>query len=1099
MKHTTHFPLALAAGLLLAFASMAQATVIVGTDFTGRTISSRTNCTVNDYTLIGVANPGVLSVTRVGTSTTNPTNLWDTADAQGYFAPWATAGSPRAHWQVDVPLVVGDTAINLSNVVASFQSFSAVGAKKTASALNHAVSVYLLDASDIVLASDLLFPATSPWVTWTNTFTGIAGQTLAANTTYKLRILVSSTTSVTTAAAAGNNVGMDFFTLNGALDATQPVKLGITDVNGGVNPTAGASYSVTVEAQDINGGPQNLSADTGVTISLAGGTPGSLGGTLTGTILNGTSSVIISGVTNRVAEIVTLQASTNSGTSLTAASNSYSIIPGSAVTLWVSGFPNPAATGLAGSVTVAAKDIYDNTDTNYTGTFTFTSSDGAATFSSNPYTFVTADAGAKTFNATLNTVGTQSITATDDVAPSITGSQSGIMVATLAAPPSVFSWTNATSGNWSSAANWTNDVGAFLAPPAPGETNYVVNFNQAGTYTATQNLNSGLLLNQLNFGGPALTLAGNRLTFTNNDATLPQINQNSAAAITVNTPLELGTNTIIGGTGNGEVNFQGEISGSGSLTKSGAGTVMLTTSNSYTGGTTISAGTLVVTNANGLSAGGVTNNATLNLVAPTVGSTVTYSAFPLAGSGTNNVKLGALSQTVTFLGDCSAFTGVWNIGVPAGSGTRFNLNGGNNAAAVYNLTVDSIVAINSDTVNYGTAYLYGGSLGGPLNYGQLQSASPGAQWAGPVILAGPVSSGGHIGAYGAGNTLSVSGPIGEINGSQSLAVWGNGTVYLAGTNTFTGNTTVSTITMVVANTLALQYSTLNKTAAAGSVQFASGIGNFTFGGLAGTRPLALDDLTPQPVALTVGGNGQNTTCSGVLSGSGSLTKVGAGTLRLTGVNLNTGLMTVSNGSLYISTASLTYGNVLVANGAKFGVINSVGAQSAVITDLTLGSSGSTTLSFTNVIDPATPLLTAVGTVALNGACTLAIENTNLVAGFTYPLLACASIVTNSGPGFSLSLPPGVIGTLTNDATGIALIVGSPINPYPPTLATSFDGTSLTLGWPTNAGWILQVQTNALNIGLGTNWVDVPGSDAVTSVTNSINPATGGVFYRMRLP
>jgi len=54
-------------------------------------------------------------------------------------------------------------------------------------------------------------------------------------------------------------------------------------------------------------------------------------------------------------------------------------------------------------------------------------------------------------------------------------------------------------------------------------------------------------------------------------------------------------------------------------------------------------------------------------------------------------------------------------------------------------------------------------------------------------------------------------------------------------------------------------------------------------------------------------------------------------------------------------------------------------------------------------------------------------------------------------------------------------------------------------WPTNAGWILQGQTNNLAVGLSTNWVEVPGSSALTSVTNTVNPANGSVFYRLRFP
>jgi hypothetical protein len=49
------------------------------------------------------------------------------------------------------------------------------------------------------------------------------------------------------------------------------------------------------------------------------------------------------------------------------------------------------------------------------------------------------------------------------------------------------------------------------------------------------------------------------------------------------------------------------------------------------------------------------------------------------------------------------------------------------------------------------------------------------------------------------------------------------------------------------------------------------------------------------------------------------------------------------------------------------------------------------------------------------------------------------------------------------------------------------------------GWVLQTQTNALTVGIAANWVDVPGSASVTSVSIAINPANPTVFFRLRYP
>ncbi len=101
--------------------------------------------------------------------------------------------------------------------------------------------------------------------------------------------------------------------------------------------------------------------------------------------------------------------------------------PAAATSLAVAGFTSPASSGVADTFTVTAKDAFSNTATGYPGTVTFTSSDSAADLPAD-YTFVAGDNGTRTFSATLFTLGTQSITATDSATSSITGTQSAIVV-----------------------------------------------------------------------------------------------------------------------------------------------------------------------------------------------------------------------------------------------------------------------------------------------------------------------------------------------------------------------------------------------------------------------------------------------------------------------------------------------------------------------------------------------------------------------------------------------------------------------------------------------------------------------------------------------
>jgi len=66
------------------------------------------------------------------------------------------------------------------------------------------------------------------------------------------------------------------------------------------------------------------------------------------------------------------------------------------------------------------------------------------------------------------------------------------------------------------------------------------------------------------------------------------------------------------------------------------------------------------------------------------------------------------------------------------------------------------------------------------------------------------------------------------------------------------------------------------------------------------------------------------------------------------------------------------------------------------------------------------------------------------------------------------------------------------------LTAQVSGNLLDLSWPV-AGGRLQTQTNSLGVGLGTNWVTVPGSTATNHVVVPIDPADGTVFFRLAVP
>ncbi len=60
--------------------------------------------------------------------------------------------------------------------------------------------------------------------------------------------------------------------------------------------------------------------------------------------------------------------------------------------------------------------------------------------------------------------------------------------------------------------------------------------------------------------------------------------------------------------------------------------------------------------------------------------------------------------------------------------------------------------------------------------------------------------------------------------------------------------------------------------------------------------------------------------------------------------------------------------------------------------------------------------------------------------------------------------------------------------------------NLIVSWPVDhIGWRLQVQTNDVTQGLGTNWSEVIGSATTNQMTLPIDPVVGGVYYRLSYP
>ena len=200
-------------------------------------------------------------------------------------------------------------------------------------------------------------------------------------------------------------------------------------VTGGTNPsathftvsapssaTAGTAVSFTVTALDASN--HTVTGYPG-TVHFTS-TDGSAALPSNATLTNGTGTF---SATLNTGGSQTITATDTGTSSITGTSNTITVASPSATHFTVSA-PTSATAGTAVSFTVTALDASNHTVAGYAGTVHFTSTDGSAALPSN----ATLTNGTGTFSAALNTAGSQTITATDTAASSITGTSNAITV-----------------------------------------------------------------------------------------------------------------------------------------------------------------------------------------------------------------------------------------------------------------------------------------------------------------------------------------------------------------------------------------------------------------------------------------------------------------------------------------------------------------------------------------------------------------------------------------------------------------------------------------------------------------------------------------------
>ena len=388
------------------------------------------------------------------------------------------------------------------------------------------------------------------------------------------------------------------------------------------------------------------------------------------------------------------------------------------------------------------------------------------------------------------------------------------------------------------------------------------------------------------------------------------------------------TGVVAGGSGNtlqldgaGAASF--DMSGVGAaaqyrdfitLNKVGASIWTLTGTSSFTGATNITGGTLRAGSAGALSASSaflVSATLDLNGFNNSVGS--------LRGSGivTNNgavaavLSVGSDNTSRTFSGnlqDGSAALGF----AKTGTGT-LTLSGINTYSGGTTLNASTILVRNNNVFGTGLLAVDGTTLQG--NVGSLYNLSNAvALGAGGVVLDA------RAGILGLSGSIADGAVPGGAFRITDTTIQHGGTVILTGNNTYTGSTTIDAGANALAGSTTA-FSAASDFVVNGALVLA-GRSN-TIRSLSGSGEVS--DALGAPATLTIAPSGATSSFSGQLingpAGQLSLTKAGAGTQILEGLNTYTGATTVNGGTLTvngsIASSSLTTvnaGGTLGGNG-----------------------------------------------------------------------------------------------------------------------------------------------------------------------------------------
>jgi autotransporter-associated beta strand protein len=225
---------------------------------------------------------------------------------------------------------------------------------------------------------------------------------------------------------------------------------------------------------------------------------------------------------------------------------------------------------------------------------------------------------------------------------------------------------------------------------------------------------------------------------------------------------------------------------------------------------------------------------------------------------------------------------------------------------------------------------------------------------------------------------------------------------------------------------------------------------------------------------------------------GSVVQIGPGTLELFGANTYIGATTVSNGALVVTNVAGdldVYGGILIPGGDP--TVNAL----TVASNLNMNA-GTIVVYVNKALSPASSntTISVGGSVNITGG-TIKLVNLgpSIAVGDVFKLFGSSTIANLSGvtvvaPGFTLST--------ANLATSGTVTVASVAAPGSEIITATVSAGQLNLSWPAIwTGAELQVQTNPLTIGISSNWVTIPGVDSGNTYSAPLN-TTGAVFYRL---